>query len=1234
MRGTGAVSGNELNAVLADKFYDRVWFATKRDGLGFYDLRTGNSVFFRHDDANPNSPLSDEITCLRQDDAGNVWFGTYTEGVGKYNVETGTFTAFCPKNVVGMAEGNVRCIELAPDGKIYAGYFAEGFMVINPVSMTAEQYIRSGKPGCLPDNGIGCIVIDKDNNVWLGTGRGLALFRPVTKDFTVFDLKSSGLPNGIIFSIMRTSDDRILASPDTRGLWAMDLDALAGGVKRFHQVIMPERMSDIGIRSMAEDRYGNVYLGSAGKGLYYKSLNHTGIFTVRHPEDFKEKLVRGLDFSDGGLLMSGTDGGGLCLLDSKTNLVKREVAGIPDKNIISIFKDKSGLYWVGTFNNGAVVVDSTLKVRATMSIGEVRDFCESKDVIWAASGVYGLWSIDKNTFKATRRLYTGDKLDDRYLKSICIDNRGRLWVGSYRAGLYVFDSDLNLVVRFNKGNGFISSSVNDIFQDSRGRVWVGTDNGLICFPDPDTFSYEKQYVDNSSLSSEAIMSVIEDKAGTIWFSTAKSIGFLRDGEAVDFSGDLSFMHGCFSFGAVSIRRDGLMAFGSSDGIIFLDRSSIDFDGESDVHLSSIVVKDSSNPSEVKQNTILMPFSKQVSLKWQQNNITVNFSADDFSKADNLQYFYKIDQMDKNWHRASGHSLSFLQLAPGEYTLRVRGKYSWSDRFGKEAIVNVRISPPIWFSTAALMLYALIFCVLCFLIARAIIIRRMDKAAIEQVREVNEEKLRFYTNVTHELKTPLSLIIGPAEDMMSDKSLDPGAKHKLSLIYKNAGNLMELINKLLNFRMAETDNIRFNPTRGNLGAYMSNIGKVFSESNTNKNLEMILDIDNGVFMDFDREIITSVLNNLLSNAFKYTKRGQVTLSLHTKTENEKGFAVISVSDTGEGIASDQIDKIFNRYYRVPGRENINGSGIGLAIVRKFVKQHGGTISVESVRGKGSCFTVLLPMSSEEHTSDIHVSLDTATSSMQRILVVEDNADIRDYLSSILSDEYEVLTASNGEEGFSVAMNSVPDIIISDIMMPKMDGLEMCRKIKENINLSHIPVVLLTAKDTLSDKSEGYKVGADSYITKPFTSELIKARVANLIFSRAQIAHQYLKRLNNFSAPKVEENSGFSPLDNKFLSKLSSYIEDNMSSETLDINNMASYMNVSVSSLYRKLKSLTGVSANDYVRKIKLRKAAEMLSSGEFNVSETAWNIGISSFSYFRQIFKEEFGCTPSEFKKKS
>ena len=1234
MKGAGAISGNELNAVLADRFSDRVWFATKRDGFGFYDWRTGESVFFRHDSADPNSPLSNEITCLRQDDNGDIWFGTYTAGIGKYNTESGAFTSFNPQTVDGMAEGNVKCIEFSPDGKIYAGYYGEGFTVINPDTMTAEHYVRTGKPGGLPSSAMGCMFIDKDNNVWLGTGRGLALFRPVTKDFTVFDAASSGLPDGVIFSMIRTSDNRILASPDTKGLWAMDLDDLAGGEGRFRQVSMPERMRDIGIRSMVEDRYGNIYLGSAGKGLYYKSLNHTGLFSVRRPDDFPEKLVRGLAFSDGGLLLAGTDGGGISLLDSEADLVRRELSGLPDKNVISMYRDGSGLYWAGTFNRGVAVVDSTLRLRATPVIREVRGFCESGDVVWAASGVSGLWSVDKKTFKAERRLYQGNKLDDNYLKSICRDDKGRLWIGSYRSGLYIFDPDLNLVAHFNRESGFPSGSINHIIQDSRGDVWIATDNGLICFPDPDGLSYVKQYAEDNSMSSEAIMSVIEDKSGTIWFATAKSIGFLRDGRAVDFSGDLSFMHGCFSFGTVAMRRDGLMAFGSSDGIVFLDRSSIDFDGSASVHFSSIEVKDSRNPSEVKQNTILMPFPEQVNLKWHQNNMTVNFSADDFSKADNLQYFYRIDQFDKDWHRASGHSLSFLQLSPGEYTLRIRGRYAWSGTFGEETRINVRIAPPAWLSTPVLVLYALLFGILCFFIVRTIISRRMDKATIAQVREVNEEKLRFYTNITHELKTPLSLIIGPAEDMMADASLDKGARHKLALIYKNAGNLMELINKLLNFRMAETDSVRFNPTWGNMGSYVSSIGRIFAESNTNKNLEFRFDIDKDVFMDFDREIISSVLNNLLSNACKYTSKGEITLGLHTRTDGGQKFAVISVTDTGEGIAPDQLGKIFNRYYRVPGRENVNGSGIGLSIVQKFIEQHGGTISVESVRGKGSCFTVLLPMSSEEHSPDVQGGAEDALSSVRRILVVEDNADIRDYLSSILSDEYEVIPASNGEEGLAAAVRSTPDIIISDIMMPKMDGLEMCRRIKEDIRLSHIPVVLLTAKDTLSDKSEGYKTGADSYITKPFTSELIRARVANLISSRAQLARQYMSRLQQSFRSGAVEDGGFSPLDNKFLNKLTLYIEDNLSSENLDINSMALYMNVSMSSLYRKLKSLTGISANDYVRKIKLRKAAEMLASGEFNVSETAWNIGISSFSYFRQIFKEEFGCTPSEFKKRS
>lgn len=1232
-RGAGVVPGNELNAVLADRFQDRVWFATKRDGFGYYDWRTGESMFFRHDKNNPDSPLSDEITCLKQDARGDIWFSTYTGCVGRYNSTSGTFTAFNSSTVKGMAEGNIRCIELSSDGKVYAGYFGEGFAVINPDTMTAEQYVRTGKPGGLPNSGIGCIFIDKDNNVWLGTGRGIALFRPVTKDFTVFNEASSGLPNGIIFSVMRTSDNRVLASPDTRGLWAMDLDDLSQVAPRFRQVVMPEGMSDIGIRSMLEDKYGNIYLGSAGKGLYYKSPNHSGIFGVRHPEDFPEKLVRGLAFTAGGNLVAGTDGGGISLVGADTDLMRREVASLPDKNVISTFRDASGLFWAGTFNNGIAVVDSTLKLKAAIPIGEVRGFCESDGQVWAASGVSGLWSVDRRTFRAERRLSAGHGLEDNYLKSICRDRLGRLWVGSYRQGLYVFDAELNLLAHFNSDSGFPSGTVNHIMQDSDGRIWAATDNGLICFPVAECFSY-MQYTEGDQISSEAIMSVIEDKSGTVWFTTAKSIGFLRDGKAVDYTAGMSFLHGSFSLGAAALRHDGLIAFGSSDGIVFLDRSVMDSERPTPIHFSSIEVKDSRNHQGGGKGPVLMPFQDQVRLKWYQNNFVVRFTADDFSRTDNLRYYYKIDQLDKEWHNVDGRSLSFLQLSPGRYTLRAKAGYPWSRNPGDEAVLNISIAPPFWLSTPALALYAVVCGILCFLLVRVVTSRRMDKAAIAQIKEMNEEKLRFYTNITHELKTPLSLIIGPAEDMMGDAGLAPEARHKLTLIYKNAGNLMELINKLLNFRMAETDNVRFSPTWGNLSGYVMSIGKIFAEANTNKDLSFRFDIAPDVFMSFDREIVSSVLNNLLSNACKYTRRGEIVLGLGTESAGDRSEAVITVSDTGEGIAPDQLGKIFRRYYRVPGRENVNGSGIGLSIVQKFVEQHGGSISVDSERGKGSCFTIRLPMQTGQSGSSLPEEPVDSETTAQRILVVEDNADIRDYLSTILSGDYEVHTASDGEEGLAVALRFIPDVIISDIMMPKMDGLEMCRRIKGDIRLSHIPVVLLTAKDTLADKSEGYKVGADSYITKPFTSELIKARVANLIQSRSQLARQYMHQINNPAAAEPKQDNGFSPLDNKFLQKLTSYIEENLSSEELDISNMAAHMNVSISSLYRKLKSLTGVSANDYVRKIKLRKAAEMLSSGEFNVSETAWNIGISSFAYFRQIFKEEFGCTPSEFKKKS
>jgi CheY-like chemotaxis protein/AraC-like DNA-binding protein len=512
---------------------------------------------------------------------------------------------------------------------------------------------------------------------------------------------------------------------------------------------------------------------------------------------------------------------------------------------------------------------------------------------------------------------------------------------------------------------------------------------------------------------------------------------------------------------------------------------------------------------------------------------------------------------------------------------------------------------------------------------------LEKASISHIREVNEERLRFYTNITHELKTPLTLILGPTEDLKNDESLPDVVRKKIAVAHKNASSLLDLINQLLNFRKTETNNVVFKPSYGNLSSFIEDIGTIFSESNPNKNTIIRLDITKDVMATFDHEIMTTILNNLLSNAMKYTPSGSVTLGLKTENISGQRSAVISVADTGLGIDKDQYEKIFDRYYQIPGRQQAQGNGIGLSLVKNLVAIHNGTVNVESVMGKGSVFTVRIPLESIQEflPSKLDPMNDTEANSTRPIVVIaEDNNDIREYVKASLLDNYDVYTAKDGQEGYSLAIRYMPDIIISDIMMPVMDGLKLCEKVKQHISLSHIPVILLTAKDTNEDRSEGYKSGADSYITKPFTSEMLNARIQNLLESRKKLARQYIDSVPENQPMKVTQ-SGFSSIDNEFLQKITNYIEDNLLSDDLDIGSLAEKMNMSPSSLYRKLKGLIGISAIEFIRKIKMRKAAEMLASGNFNVSETTWNVGINSMIYFRQCFKDEFGMSPSEYKKK-
>ena len=598
------------------------------------------------------------------------------------------------------------------------------------------------------------------------------------------------------------------------------------------------------------------------------------------------------------------------------------------------------------------------------------------------------------------------------------------------------------------------------------------------------------------------------------------------------------------------------------------------------------------------------------------------------------------------------SSNFSNIPPGKYNFKVRTRIRNQEWDKEIASLNIFIAPPLWLTWYAKLGYVILFIFALYALLR-FYKRKLDlESSLEVERkqslnkqELNEERLRFYTNITHELRTPLTLILGPLEDLLSDATLSPKHANKISIIHDSATRLLNLINRILEFRKTETQNRKLSVAKGDLGQLVQEVGLRYKELNPNNKVNYHIHIeteDTEIF--YDADMITIILDNLMSNAAKYTSEGDITLSLRSVEENQIKYTEISVSDTGHGIDAEALPHIFDRYYQAKSKYQASGSGIGLALVKGLSELHEGILKVESAVDTGTTFTLRLltentypnaihaqhdmekkPMDAEETTIT-----DTPTENHPIVLVVEDNADIREYIRSSFTDIYEVITAKDGKEGWELAQVRIPNIIVSDIMMPVMDGIELCKRIKEDMRTSHIPVILLTAKDSLQDKEEGYASGADSYLTKPFSAKLLHSRINNLLETRKKIAS--LLALADTQPKQESAVSSLNKLDNEFLQKITQIIEENLEMEKMDIAFIADKMCMSHSTLYRKIKGLTDMSANEFIRKVKMRKGVELLMSGQYTISEIAYMIGFSSVAYFRQCFKDEYGMSPSDYVK--
>ncbi|MEL7120759.1 MAG: hybrid sensor histidine kinase/response regulator transcription factor, partial [Bacteroidota bacterium] len=667
------------------------------------------------------------------------------------------------------------------------------------------------------------------------------------------------------------------------------------------------------------------------------------------------------------------------------------------------------------------------------------------------------------------------------------------------------------------------------------------------------------------------------------------------------------------------------------------------------------------------------YSKKITLSHKDNVFSIDFASLDFSSPTQHTYTYNMEGLDENWNYAgSQKGVTYNNLNPGNYTFKVKATSNRKIINDSVATLEIEILPPFWITWQAYLLYTLVFAGLLLLYRHFINLQsdlrnKLKLSKIEKEKEVEmaEMKARFFTNITHELRSPLTLISGPVEEILEDNETEGKLKQYLVTIHHHSQRLLGLVNQLLDFRKAETGNMVIEAAEGDIIKFIREVFLSFRDLAEKRGIDYkFLPEDQNTPIYYDRDKMEIVLCNLLSNAFKYTPEGNtIALSVRsvypkgkeTSSHFKEGYCEIIVQDTGKGMPEDLLEKVFDRFYQLANTDSIKmvGTGIGLSLVKNIVELHSGEIKVESKLGKGSTFSIRLPFGKTHLTQDQLISnfrnsehfshyqnrqfsgkLTASTPNKPsshlkgeagQLLIVEDNPDIRVFIRSIFEKEYTVYEAENGSKALKIAKQQLPDLIISDVIMPEMDGLSFCKHIKKEEKTAHIPVILLTARTSTVFQVEGFHSGADAYVTKPFTPSVLKAQVNSILLAREKLKGFFGKKVT-LQPTDIEISS----LDEQFLNKAMKVVEENLDNEDLSRDFLSHKLAMSSSTLYRKLKALTGLTTNAFIRSVRLKRAAQIMQQNQYNISEVAYQVGFNDLKYFRTCFKEQFGVTPSQY----
>lgn len=1280
-----SISSSSITCISED-LNENLWVGTADGGINKMDKETGKFIHFKKTDTKDDiSKINISSIIVTKDN--KVLASVYGSRLIDIDVKS-NLVKWKVVEEDPFSSNNVSQIYQDKKGNLFFGGRHGMFTQISKDGRLHNFKIESNLPP--KKNRVACFFEDESGNILVGT-RGNGLFK--------LDLTTRQISQVLYNPLQIDRDNLIISLAYDQGgtLWVgTDSGVILvknGNFKNpIHLQANPDSetgLSSHAIQGLMVDRDDNVWIGTweAGLNVYFRNKNKFALY--RHKTNTEQSLLRdkitAIACEDNNRVWIGSNSG-LTLLDRKTNFYKHFVINPSTSTVLNnndvnfLHIDKQGDLFVSTWGAGLRILKKggSSFTNYIYHNGQFNPYftciqsSKNPNKIWIGTQESGLLSFDKSTGKFTpvAELNMTGKLAGVHVNSILEDSQGILWIGSYNNGMFRFNPQTHQITHLfqsDKPGSIKGNHVFQIFQDSQKRIWIATNGGGLCLyiPKSDTF---KTWTTEDGLPNNTIKGILEDAHQNLWLATNEGLSefLVRTNSFKNYTQADGLQGSEFLINAYAQNKEGEMFFGGTGGMNVFHPDSLKENNKvpsvyiTGLRLFNKPVMIGQKDSPLHKNILA---TDELIFESNQNVFSFEFTALDFESIKNNHYAYVMEGFDTEWQYVGTQRVaSYTNLNAGEYTFRVKASNNDGVWNPKQAIIKVIILPPWYKSWWAFWIYGCLIFGSIYAFRKVIQVRerfRLDiniqEKANAQIQELDRLKTHFFTNISHEFRTPLTLIISPLERYLTENNdLENPQRRRAESIYRNAKQLQKLINQLLDLSKLEAGRLFPEITQSDIIEFTEKITNSFQDLAEQKNVHLkYIASEKHLMAYFDSDIVEKILTNLLSNAFKFSKAGgEIVVSLTLKA-SVKQQIVLKVTDNGVGIAQENLPNIFNRFYQVHDKNQpqVVGTGVGLSLCKELVELHRGEILVSSRLDFGTTFTVYLPITKdafethwiteegvflENEKQQIEKSVyavdyqEVSSYSKEKplILIAEDNEDLRSYIKEIFIDNFQILEAENGNYALKLAQENLPDLIISDWMMPQMTGVELCTNIKTNASTSHIPVVILTSKSSNESKLLGLETGADDYITKPFNASLLEVRVKNILENRRKLRELFS------TSPKIRPREiTLNSSDEHFLERVIKIVEDNMGNINLDIAFLEAELKMSNMQLYRKLKSLTNLSGNEFIKNVRLKKAVQLLETESFNVSEIAYKVGFNDPSYFSRIFKKQYGKTPSDYVEK-